>query len=476
MTGPLAITLFVVGLIAAVMFHEWGHFWTARRFGMRADRFFLGFGPTLWSTRRGETTYGVKLLPAGGFVRIRGMSPTDERRGPLADAVLGVDAGAAEEGGGHGDRQAVSDRTWERLDEELRARGAGRELTRRIVHRTRRNVGRQPTAERVRGVLEEVLATEVGASERVGDLAHRLRRGDEGRFFDDRPAWQRAVVLSAGSVSHFLVAALLLLLGYALLPQTTVVPVVDEVVPDSPAAEAGLRPGDRIVAVGDTRSDSYAELREEIRSHPGEATRFVVERDSRAIRLEVTPAVETGPSGQTFGQVGFRASVAERRLSFTEAVGEAFVGEASLSSITTGTLDAMVRVFGPEGIGSIFEQVAGEEDRPVDSAGSIVGVADVAGEGTARYGWMFLVLTLASVNVFIGVFNILPLPPLDGGHLAVLGIERSVNGVRRVTGRPADFSIDPRAVAAVAVPVIVLIGMISVALLWLDITNPMNLQ
>src|SRR5690554_1295984 len=96
MSGPAAITVFVVSLIAAIMLHEAGHFLTARRFGMRADRFFLGFGPTLWSTRRGETEYGVKALPLGGFVRIRGMSELDERLAPVPDAVFVTEAIAAD--------------------------------------------------------------------------------------------------------------------------------------------------------------------------------------------------------------------------------------------------------------------------------------------------------------------------------------------------------------------------------------------
>jgi regulator of sigma E protease len=98
-TGGAAVTVFVVSLLAAIMLHELGHFATARRFGMRADRFFLGFGPTLWSIRRGETEYGVKAIPAGGFVSIRGMTPLDERRPPLADALLDPDALAADRRG-----------------------------------------------------------------------------------------------------------------------------------------------------------------------------------------------------------------------------------------------------------------------------------------------------------------------------------------------------------------------------------------
>lgn len=484
MTNQLAVTAFAVSLIAAIMFHELGHFWTARRFGMRADQFFLGFGPTLWSLRRGETEYGVKALPLGGFVRIRGMAPSDERRAPLDEAVLDPEvvardreAAAEREGTAVSAQPAVPEETWQRLEDELTRRGAGEELTRRILERTRRNVDPEAVPQEVRGVLAEVIATEVQETGRVGDLHHRLVKGDEGRFFKDRPAWQRAIVLSAGSASHFLLAVVLLLLGFGLLPQTTTLPVVDEVVDDSPAAEAGLQPGDEIVAVADVRSDDYEVLREAIRERPGEPTTVVIRRDSELVQLQVTPRPRTDEAtGETYGQLGFVASVGRERLSFGEAVEETFVGPLSITRITTGTVGAMGQVFGPEGLASIAEQISGEEERPAQSAESIVGVASTAGRGTAMFGWMFFVVVLVSVNIFIGLFNILPLPPLDGGHLAVLAVERTVNGVRARLGRPADFSVDPRAVAAIALPVIVLVGMLAVALLWLDITNPVQLQ
>lgn len=484
MSSGIAVAVFVIGLVLAIMLHEYGHFVTARRFGMRADRFFLGFGPTLWSTQRGETEYGVKLLPLGGFVRIRGMSPTDDRRAPVPDAVFDPEAVAD-------DRRQVADEqdvdvlevggipepTWQRLRAELARRGTPEDVATRIVRRTQRNVPPDAAPLEGRPVLTEVIATEVSDLGRVGDLHHRLLRGDEDRFFHDRPAWQRATVLAAGALSHFLVAAALLFAGYTLLAQPTAVPVVDEVVPDSAASAAGLQPGDELVSVAGVRSDDFGELREVIQQRPGEPTRLVVERDGRRLTFDATPQPEVDPeTGETVGLLGFRPEVRERRLPLGEALYETFVGPGSVTQLTVGTVEAMGRVFGPDGIGSIFAQVAGEEERPIDSAGSLVGVANTAGQGTAIFGVFFLVFTLAAVNIFVGLFNLLPLPPLDGGHLAVLGVEESVNAVRRRRGLAADFTVDPRTIAAIALPVIVFIGVISVALLWLDITNPVVLQ
>ena len=486
MSGGIAITIFAVSLLAAIMLHELGHFLTARRFGMRADRYFLGFGPTLWSMRRGETEYGVKAIPAGGFVSIRGMTPLDERRQPLGDALLDPDALAADRRGQAArdgvqvlEVPAIPDTTWRRLDHVLAERGAPTEVRRRIVDRTRRNAGDHATADDVRAVLQEVVVTETTDTGRVGDLQHRLLRGDEGRFFHDRPAWQRAVVLVAGSAMHFTIAVVVLLVGLLALPQPTgeASPVIDEVQADSAADEAGLQPGDRVLAIAGERSDDFLELREVIRDRPGQPTEVTILRDGQERTLTITPTrTRDEATGEYVGLLGFVPQQETERLSGTDALYETFAGPASVPAMMGQSLEGIVSVFGPEGLGRLFQQVTGETERGTQGGMSIVGASAVAGQAVAAFGIMSLLYLVASVNVFIGVFNLLPLPPLDGGHLAVLGIEKLVNGVRRLRGRAADFTIDARQVAAVALPVIVLFGVVSVGLIWLDITNPIQLQ
>ncbi|HEX9767032.1 MAG TPA: site-2 protease family protein, partial [Nitriliruptorales bacterium] len=185
MSTPLAVTLFVVGLVAAIMIHEWGHFVMARRFGMRADRFFLGFGSTIWSTRRGETEYGVKALPLGGFVRILGMSLGDRRLRSVSDDVLDFQAV-------HATREAIAERdridldevpavppeTWDRLSQELVARGTDEAQANAIVTAIRRRLVDDATPHEVATVLDEVIDREVARTGRFGDLRHRLLRGD----------------------------------------------------------------------------------------------------------------------------------------------------------------------------------------------------------------------------------------------------------------------------------------------------------
>jgi regulator of sigma E protease len=484
MNGTAGIVIFVVSIIAAIMLHEYGHFLTARWFGMRADRFFLGFGPTLWSMRRGETEYGVKALPLGGFVRIQGMSPLDERLRPVPDAVLSAEKvtedrrRAAESA--DGDPLQVGnlpEPTWRRLEHELRRRGAPKDVTERIVRRTRASLPADATVEHAHGVAHEVIATEVGERRRVGDLAHRLLRGDEGRFFHDRPAWQRAIVLVAGSTMHFVIAILVLFGAFMLLPQWQgeIEPVVMDVLEDSPAEEAGLTPGDELRAVEDVRSNEYEELREAIAARPGEPTRLVIARDGAEQEVVVTPEPDEDPeTGETVGRVGFVPTLVEEQLSAPEALRETFVGDAGIVPMTVATFEALGRVFGPEGLAAIASQATGAEERDPQGAISLVGAAGLAGQ-TDSYGIFLLIGLIASINVFIGIFNLIPLPPLDGGHLAVLGVEKSVNGIRGLMGKPKDFTVDPRAVAAIAIPVLVILGLLFFALLWLDITDPVQL-
>lgn len=478
MTGATSIVVFVLALVAAIMLHEAGHFLTAKRFGMRADRFFLGFGPTVWSTRKGETEFGVKALWLGGFVRIRGMSELDERLAPVADEVF--DPAAIAEDHQHVPAHVGADpgaglpeRTWVRLGAALRERGTPDELADRIVTRTR-TLADDGGPQQARAALQEVLVGELPEPERTGDLSHRLLHGDRDRFFGDKPAWQRAIVLAAGSAVHFVIAAAVLLGAFVFLPTQLVgtEPVVSRVLDGSPAAEAGLEPGDRIVAVEDTVSDDFTVLRDAIQPRAGQPTELTIERDDAVGTLQVVPAEGTDPAtGESVGQVGFEPTPVVERLPLDDAVREALVGDFGFTGMFTGTFTAIGQVFGPDGLGSIFAQTTGAEERdPESSAVSIVGAAGLAGQ-TDLFG--FLLLT-AALNVFIGIFNLLPLPPLDGGHLAVLGVERGVNALRRARGRPADFTVDERAVAAVAIPVLLVLAFVFISLLYLDITSPLQ--
>ncbi|MFN2556679.1 MAG: site-2 protease family protein [Nitriliruptorales bacterium] len=546
--------LFVLAIAVAIGLHEWGHFVTARWFGMRAERFFLGFGPTLWSIRPGETEYGIKALPLGGFVRIAGMSIGDIRQPPVAEAVFDPEMVAAErrqtaDGPGREDRfvvpaahvSTVPTASWHRLDDELARRGVPEVDRRWLVTETVRRADPDAGLKEVAELFTILAAERLTDTGRVGDLRHRVLQGDAGRFFHDRPAWQRAVVLVAGSTMHFVQAIVILFVALWAFGVHWI-PTVDTVLPGSPAYDAGLRPGDRIVAVEGVAVSSFEEARSVISAHPGEPLRLTVAGQGAVRHIRLTPAIAVGPlepgsplassglepqdrlvaiAGQpvdvrseleaasrrggqvpvtveraqaTGERVVFEISLpaellddvaehvtglagfvpARARLGPLQAAKATIVGESSFPMIVKMTFVGIAAVFGPEGLASLPGQLAGGERDPAGGA-SLVGATLIAGQGMSQSGLYFLLVLIASLNVFIGVANLAPLPPLDGGHLAVLLVERAVNAVRALLGREPDYRVDPRTVTAIAVPVIVFLSLVFLTFLVLDITNPLRL-
>ncbi len=547
--------LFVLAIAVAIGLHEWGHFVTARWFGMRAERFFLGFGPTLWSMRRGETEYGIKALPLGGFVRIAGMSIGDTRQPPVAEAVFDPETVAADRRQaddpprpGRAEWLAPADHlphvpslTWHRLCDELTRRGVSEADRRWLVNETVRRARPDAALREVAGIFTTVASERLPDTGRVGDVRHRVLRGDAGRFFHDRPAWQRGIVLVAGSTMHFVQAIAVLFLALWAFGSRPV-PVVDAVLPGSPAQHAGLRSGDRIVTVDGRPVHGFDEARSVISAHPGDQISISVVGRDGARHVQLTPAVVVGElapgsslastgleprdrivavagqpvvgrsdlasaggqsgsvvvtvervkaSGEVVaseisvpadllddltahvsGLAGFEP--ARRRLGLLGAAKATAVGESSFPMLVKMTFVGIGAVFGPQGLSSLPAQLAGGERDPAGGA-SLVGATMIAGEGVSESGLFFLLVLVASLNVFFGIFNLAPLPPLDGGHLAVLVVERAVNAVRSLLGRQPDYRVDPRTVTAIAVPVIIVVGMVALAFLVLDITNPLQL-
>lgn len=492
MSSALAITAFVVALVLAILIHELGHLLTAKAVGMKADRYFVGFGPTLWSTRRGETEYGVKAFPLGGFVSIRGMAPTDDRDLPVLDVVLDPEALRSDAERDPTPVATLTDGsppvtagTFLHLDEELARRGASRAVREHILRRGRETIGDLERLDSVDRALHEVLHTEVGPSRRHGDLAWRLERGDEGRFYHDRPAWQRALAIVTGPLTHLVIAFLLLFGMYLVLalPTGEVTTEVASVLEDSPAAEAGLEPGDRVLAVDGVTSERFDVLREAIRARPGEPTTLTVVRDERELALELTPRAEEDPqTGETVGLAGFVPQGVEDRLGPLPAARRALVGDeldpvGGVVPLLGASVEGLVAVFSPSGIADLLSSSFGLSERDPEGVVSVVGIASIAGqtaEGGSQGLYTFLFL-LAYLNVFLFIFNMVPLPPFDGGHLAVIGVEQTGNLVRRLRGRTPDFTVDPRVITAVALPVIGLLLLVAVTAIWLDVSSPIEL-
>ncbi|MGI8574709.1 MAG: M50 family metallopeptidase [Egibacteraceae bacterium] len=382
------VLIFVVVIAGAIMLHEAGHFATAKLFGMKAERFFLGFGPTLWSFRRGETEYGVKAIPAGGFVKISGMNKFEE-----------VDP------------------------------------------------------------------------------------ADEHRAFYTQPAWQRVVVLSAGSVTHFVLAGILIFAALAFFAVPKLqdgAPVYSDpdtrigiVLPDTPAARAGLRQGDLVTAIDGQQVETFDDLVAAVTPRGGEQVTLEIRRDGATRTLQAELAA-TNPDGERRGYLGVgpQAELQYEQRSLAQAAGAVVVGEYSLPTQTLRALGGLASAFSPSSLQSWLGQADQAEERSADGPISLVGAGQVV-NALGRMGeFSSILLLLAQLNIVLGALNMLPLPPLDGGHVAVLGIEEAVNGVRRRRGQEPNWQADPRAVTPVALAVLLFFAALSLTAIYIDIVNP----
>jgi membrane-associated protease RseP (regulator of RpoE activity) len=363
--GFLALILLVV-----IPIHELGHMLVARRFGFKVTEYFIGFGPRLWSRRRGEIEYGVKAIPAGGYVKIAGMNPY------------------------------------------------------------------------------ESIAPE-----------------DLPRAYGSKPIWQRALVILAGPGSHFLVGAVLyfaLFASYGNLDTDKVVvgDVAQTLSGDvSPAKEAGLQVGDVVVRVGDMSNPTPDTLGRYVtryaNDHPNEPLVYAVERDGRTITLRIVPKL-VKEEGITKGRIGF--TLGPEPLSIPEAavVSGTWVGKATWNSVA-----AIPKIF-TQGVGRTFTVLFSDEPRRADDPTSLVGVSRQIGVAGDRGDWALFLGFAAYVTVFIGVVNLVPLPPLDGGHLLLLVWEK-------LTGRQADY----RKLVPISAAVIVFLSIFAIATVFLDITQPL---
>jgi membrane-associated protease RseP (regulator of RpoE activity) len=385
--SALGILLFIVALMLAIFLHEGGHFLTAKLFGMKVERFFLGFGKTLWSFRRGDTEYGVKALPLGGFCKIAGMTP--------------------------------------------------HEFDGNFLEQER---GRKPEP-----VPEE-------------------------RQFRNKPAWQRAIVLAAGSVTHFVVALLLIyfllvLVGLQTGPPTTTIQSTVETTRNgapAPAAAAGLRAGDRIVAVDGQPVSSFDQLRSVLADRAGRRITVSYERDGKLRTTSLVPAREVDESGRARGFLGISPAGTVEREGVVDGVamsgrmfGDLVVNSVkSLGGLIPGLADRInpspPAVNGGGGGG-------GGDTAPI----GLIGIGRLAGQAVSAGQWGMFIVLLIEFNVFVGIFNLLPIPILDGGYLAMVGWEA-------VTRRQVDL----RKVAPIAAVAVSLLFVFVMVVVWLDITNP----
>ncbi|TRZ84881.1 MAG: RIP metalloprotease [Streptomycetaceae bacterium] len=404
----LGILAFIVALLLSIMIHEFGHFITAKGFGMKVSEFFLGFGKSIWSIQRGETEFGIKAIPAGGYCRIEGMSPKD--------------------------------------------------------------------------VMVE---------------------GEEGRAFYKASGARKLIVLGAGSFLHFILGFVLLLalfMGVGTTQVTSTIERVSDCIPPatgdqactptsliSPAKKAGLLPGDKIVSINGVRTKEWSKDVQLIRSSAGKQLEIGIDRGTSKVQsanadgapdltVSVIPA-ERMINGKSYGFIGIVNTIATVRSDPVGAIKQSTTMTRTFLTSSVTSIGAL-----PGKVPQLWKQTIGGATRDPEGLVGVVGVARVSGQAvgstklTNSERLATFIMIIASLNIFVGVFNLLPILPMDGGHMAVAIADEVRAFFARLRGRPRPAAIDVAVLTPLTMVVFVILAGLTLLLLVADIVNPVNLN
>ena len=392
----IGILAFAVALLVSVMIHEAGHYLTAKKFGMKVTEFFVGFGKKIWSVTKGETEFGLKAIPAGGYCKIVGMTPREE-----------------------------------------------------------------------------------------------LSPADADRAFIKASVPQRLIVLGAGSFLHFVIGFVLLIVLFASVGITSLtnqVERVSECIPQtanevcsaksvpSPAKNAGIIAGDKIVKVNGLSYQEWSEVVEVIRSSAGKQLDITIDRNGSLINILVTPASRE-LDGKEIGVLGVVNQVGTITYGPLTAIAK---GGSFTIDILQNSVTALISL--PSKIPDLVNQTFGNQERDPEGLVGVVGVARVSGETaetkalTTREKIATFILIIASLNIFVGMFNLLPLLPLDGGHMAVAIADgvRNTRAKAKGLAKPAPFDVER--LTPITMVVFAVMASLSLLLLTADILNPIRLN
>ena len=396
----IGVVLFALAICVSVALHEAGHMVTARMFGMRVRRYFVGFGPTVFSFRRGDTEYGLKAIPLGGFCDIAGMTALDEVTPEEAPRAM-----------------------W--------------------------------------------------------------------RF----KTWKRTVVMAAGSIAHFMIGFIVLLVMAPTmgLPNVDLKPIagtVSDCVQNAstvnaannpvckpgdpaPAKQAGLLPGDQVLSVAGKPTPTWTDMVAVVQPLSGPVP-VVVDRggEQRTLTVDVAKVVRPNANGNGTVTVGALGVSLAKSIQYSPL--GSFGGAASFTGdMFARTWDGLMAF--PKRIPAVIHSIFGGERDP-DTPVSVVGASRLGGEAVEAGLWQVFLLLLASLNFFIGVFNLLPLLPMDGGHIAIVWYERVRDWLRGLRGKPAGGPVDYTKLSAVTMVLIFIGGGITLLTVTADIVNPIRLQ
>ncbi|QIK76950.1 M50 family metallopeptidase [Nocardioides piscis] len=435
----LGVVIFAVAIMASIGLHEFGHLIPAKKFGGKVTQWFVGFGPTLWSKKIGETEYGVKAIPLGGYVKIVGMLPP-----------------------GHG---ADGD--------ESRIRQS--------------NTG---------------MFTQLISDARAAEWEH-IGPEDRDRLFYKRKWWQKVVVMAGGPMVNIAIAFFLFWGVFATVgvlvdakTETVVAEVVPCIVPadeddractaeelrdhPTPAAAAGLQPGDRFVSFNGEQITSWEQVQAAIRANDNGTATIVVDRDGSRLTLEATTQVQPRPidgDSEELTPVGF-LGVLPVQTPIYETGGPIFTAQ-QMGTMTVDVVKSLAEL--PVKVYGVARAIVGLEERDREGPVSVVGGGRLAGEVAAHEEIVLgdkvtsLVMLIAGFNLFIGLFNFLPLLPLDGGHIAGALYEAVRRGWARLRGHPDPGYADVAKLLPVAYVMGLAMLVMGVVLIIGDLVVPVHL-
>ena len=445
----VGVLVLVIGVGASIGLHEIGHLVPAKRFGVRVTQYMVGFGPTLWSRRRGETEYGIKAIPLGGYIRMIGMFPPRPGEDPAKVRVS-------------------STGRFSQLADEAR-----------------------------KASLEE------------------LRPGDVDRVFYRLPVHRKIVVMLGGPFMNFVIGTVLLTIlvtahGVLAEQEGARVAAVAQCVktyeaaqtdpscagaPDTPANAAGILPGDEIRTINGEPVRTSADVGRLVRPRVDQSTDIVVLRDGAERSLTVTPILNTLPAYDDTGQPILGADGKQKVIE----TGYLGISSSAVLDYETQPLPAVPAYVGenlwrtagaifriPQKMVGVWNAAFSGQERDLESPISVVGVGRVAGEVSAGKldnivgeSWgdkaWFLVMLIASLNLMLFVFNLIPLLPLDGGHVAGALWEGTKKGWARLRGNPDPGHVDVAKALPVAYAVSLGLLVMSALLIYADIVNPIDL-